>query len=114
MNKNILISIALFFVGQLLVWFQLYGQFLWKWFDKNPLLLSLTGIPISYIFIVATKYGYVGFDDLLWPQRLIAFGVGILSFAFCTYYLLGEGINAKTLVSLTLAVTLVLIQVFWK
>lgn len=114
MNKYILISCALFFIGQLLVWFQLNGQFVWKWFDKNPLILSLIGVPISYLFIVATKYGYDGFEGLLWPQRLIVFAIGIMSFAFCTYWFLGEALNTKTFVSLTLAVTLVLIQVFWK
>ena len=34
--------------------------------------------------------------------------------AICTYAMMGEGITTKTLVSLILAVTLVLIQVFWK
>ena len=101
-------------MGQLLVWFQLNGQFAWKWFEKNPIILSLIGVPISYLFIVATKYGYDGFEGLLWPQRLIVFAIGIVSFAFCTYWFLGESLNTKTLVSLTLAVTLVLIQVFWK
>ena len=112
--KLILLSSILFFVTQTLVWFQINGQFVWKWFDKNPLILSLIGVPISYLFIVATKYGYDGFEGLLWPQRLIVFAIGIVSFAFCTYWFLGESLNTKTLVSLTLAVTLVLIQVFWK
>ena len=113
-SKYILISCALFFIGQLLVWFQLNGQFAWKWFDKNVLLLSLIGVPISYLFIVATKYGYMGFDGLLWPQRLVVFALGIASFAFCTYWFLGEALTMKTYVSLALAVTLCCIQVFWK
>ena len=112
--KLILLSSILFLVTQTLVWFQINGQFVWKWFDKNPILLSLIGVPISYLFIVATKYGYDGFEGLLWPQRLVVFALGIVSFAFCTYWFLGEALNTKTLVSLTLAVTLVLIQVFWK
>jgi len=112
--KYILISCALFFVAQLAVWFQLNGQFIWKWFEKNPIFLSVLGIPISYIFIVSTKYGYDGFDGLLWPQRLLVFSLGIISFAFCTYYFLGESLTAKTYVSLILAILLCCIQVFWK
>ena len=114
MNKNILICVILLGIGQILVWFQLNGQFVWKWFEKNPLLLTLLGIPISYVFIIGTKYGYEGFDNVLWAQRLIGFGLGIVCFTFCTYYWLGEGITPKTLTSLGLALTLVAIQIFWK
>ena len=114
MNKNILICVVLLGIGQILVWFQLNGQFVWKWFEKNPLLLTLLGIPISYVFILGTKYGYEGFDNVLWAQRLIGFGLGIVCFTFCTYYWLGEGITPKTLTSLGLSLTLVAIQIFWK
>ena len=114
MNKNILICILLLGIGQILVWFQLNGQFIWKWFEKNPLLLTLLGIPISYVFILGTKYGYEAFNNVLWAQRLIGFGLGIVCFAFCTYYWLGEGLTTKTLISLGLAVILVSIQIFWK
>ena len=114
MNKDIVICLVLLWTSQLAVWFQLNGQFVWKWFEKNPLLLSLAGIPISYGFIIATKYGYHGFGEILWAQRLLGFALGIISFAFCTYWFLGEGITSKTFVSLVLAMGLVLIQIFWK
>ena len=45
----------LFLLGQTLVWYQINGQFLSKWIEKNPLIMSLLGIPISYVYIVATK-----------------------------------------------------------
>jgi len=114
MNKNILICVVLLGIGQTLVWFQLNGQFVLKWFEKNPLLLTLLGVPISYVFILGTKYGYEGFDNVLWAQRLIGFGLGVVCFTFCTYYWLGEGLTPKTLTSLGLALTLVAIQIFWK
>jgi|TARA_R100000664_G_C2759940_1_gene150398 hypothetical protein len=114
MNKDILLCMLFLGLGQLLVWFQLNGQFVWKWFDKNPLILTLVGIPISYFFIIGTKYGYEGFGNVLWAQRLIGFAIGITCFAFCTSHFLGEGLTSKTMVSLALACTLVLIQVFWK
>jgi hypothetical protein len=114
MNKDTIICMLLLGFGQLLVWFQLNGQFVWKWFANNPLILTLLGIPISYVFILGTQYGYEAFDKVLWAQRLIGFGLGMVCFTFCTYYFLGEGITTKTVVSLTLALTLVLIQIFWK
>lgn len=112
--KLILISSLLFFVTQTLVWFQINGQFVWKWFEKNPVWLSLLGVPISYMFIIATKMAFTGFDGLLWPQRLVVFALGMISFAFCTWWFMGESLTAKTYVSLSLAMILVLIQVFWK
>ena len=54
------------------------------------------------------------FDGLLWPGRFIGFASGVISFAFLSYYFMGEGITFKTGVSLLLAVVIVLIQVFWK
>ena len=114
MNKDIILCMLLLMVGQICVWFQLNGQFIWKWFDKNPLLLSLLGVPISYFFIVATKLGYRGFDNVLWAQRLLGFGLGIFIFAGCTWFFMGEGVTTKTIVSLSLAMVLVMIQVFWK
>jgi hypothetical protein len=112
--KTIVLSCILFFVTQTLVWFQINGQFVWKWFDKNPLWLSLLGVPISYMFIVATKMAYSGFGELLWPQRLLVFALGMISFAFCTYWFLGESLTTKTYISLALAIALCCIQVFWK
>jgi len=114
MNKDIILCMLLLMLGQICVWFQLNGQFIWKWFDKNPLLLSLIGVPVSYFFIIATRLGYEGFDNVLWAQRLLGFGLGIFIFAGCTWFFMGEGITTKTFVSLSLALTLVMIQVFWK
>lgn len=113
--SKLLLSFILFFLAQTLIWIQTNGQFLWVWFKKNPLILSMTlGTAISYLLIYATKYVVEYYDGLLWPGRFIGFGSGIIVFAFLTWYLLGEAITIKTLVSLGLATTLIAIQLFWK
>ena len=71
-------------------------------------------VPISYMFIKATELVVNHFDGLLWPGRFIGFASGVVSFAFLSYYFMGEGITFKTGISLLLAVVIVLIQVFWK
>ena len=111
--KLIVLSSLLFFVTQLTVWFQINGQFVWKWFDKNPIYLSLLGVPISYMFIIATKMAFEGFGGILWPQRLICFATGIIIFSILTWIFMDEGINTKTVICLILSVAIVLIQVFW-
>lgn len=114
MNK-LMLAASLFLGGQTLIWFQVNGQFLWPWFKKHPMTLSVAfGAIISYFFIIATKYSYEYFDGLLWPGRFLGFGLGILSYAVLTYFIMGEGLNEKTLTSLILAVGIICVQLFWK
>ena len=114
MNSNILIGIFWFFVAHIAVWFQLNGQFKWDWFKNNELILSLFGIPLSFLYIWATKYNVNGFDGLLWPGRFIGFGVGMVIYAIFTSHFFNEGITMKTGISLGLCLVLIAIQVFWK
>ena len=112
--NNILAAIILFTIGQAMIWFQTNGQFVWPWFKNNMLLVCLMGIPISWFYIEATRYGFIAFEGILWPGRLLGFATGIFSFAICTNIFMWEGITTKTIVSLALATALVCIQVFWK
>lgn len=112
---KLFIGFILFIIAQSLVWVQTNGQFVWPWFKKNPWLISITlGSVISYILIQATKFVVEHFDGLLWPSRFIAFSSGMFVFTIMTYYLIGEGINMKTGISLILATILIIIQLFWK
>ena len=106
--------IILFVITHIIIWFQVNGQFVWPWAKDHPWTMAVLGLPISYVLIIATKYVVAGFDGLLWPGRLLGFGLGMIIMAILTWYILGEGISTKTLVSLTLAVTLVMLQVLWK
>ena len=110
----LILCIGTFLLVQLVTWFQLNGQFVWPWFKNNVFLLCLLGIPISWGYIEATRLGFIAFDGVLWPGRLLGFAMGMLSFAILTNIFLGEGLNTKTVVSLILATVLVCIQIFWK
>ena len=106
---------ALFFLAaHVITWFQLNVQFIWIYFKDNPLILSLVGIPMSYLFILGTKYTVWAFGDLLWPARFIGFGIGIIVYAIFVGIFFQEGITLKTFVSLLISVSLIFIQVFWK
>ena len=112
--KNLILCLCIFILAQTLVWLQLNGQFVWDSFKKYEWVLILWGLPISWLFLEATRYGVSAFDGLLWPQRFLAFACGIIIFSLLTWVLKGEGINTKTLISLCLATCLVLIQILWK
>jgi hypothetical protein len=115
MNLKLFIYGVLFFLcAHIITWFQLNGQFLWKFFKENTFLLALVGIPISYLYIWGTKFTVESFDGVLWPARFIGFGVGIVIYALLVGIFFKEGITFKTFVSLLLSFFLIFIQVFWK
>jgi len=113
LNKSILIGILIFFIGQILIWYQSNSQFFNQWARENPFILSLLGIPISYSFIIASRYVVEGFDGMLWPGRLIGFASGMIIMTALTYLHMDQGITTKTAITLGLAVAIVLVQLFW-
>ena len=101
MNRNVIITILILFLTQIVVWYQLNGQLVWKWAKDNPF--------ISYLFILTTKLGYDGFGAL-WPIRLLGFATGMISFPIITWMMLGEGITVKTAISIILSIIIMILQ----
>ena len=108
-NKEILATIIILFLANIVIWFQLNSQLKWDWFKDNYLLMSILGMPISYALLHSTKYGYIGFGEL-WPIRLIGFAVGLMTFPVITWIMLGEGITIKTGISIFLAGIIMVLQ----
>jgi hypothetical protein len=104
-------AILLYFIAQSLAWFQINGQFVSPWCKEHPFILSLIGIPISYLFIVATDWTFQALAGSVWPGRLLTFACGIVVFTMLTYLLLGEGLTVKTIISLILTLIIILLQV---
>lgn len=112
--SKFLIFTLLYTLGGILIWTQTNGQFLWTSFEKNPLAISLTfGVTISYIMISATKYGFLSLNGSLWSIQFIGFSLGLIVNTILNYYLMNEGINIKTTISILLALCIITIQ-FWK
>ncbi len=112
--RLIMLAIILFTVGQSLVWIQVNGPLIWDWAKKYKLLLMLCGIPITYLFMEATRFAVTGFQGEFWPGRFVSFVSGIMIFTLMTYMFKGEGITLKTATSLLLAFLIIIIQLFWK
>ena len=111
MIKYIIISIIGFVLANILVWYQLNSQLVWDWAkgSKSMWIMSLLGIPISLLFWLCTKWGYLGFGNL-WSVRWLAFGSSMLIFPIMTYFYLGETITFKTLISIILALIIMILQ----
>ena len=110
-NKYIVLTIISFLIANILVWYQLNSQLVWDWAKgtKSMWIMSLFGIPISLLFWLATKWGYIGFGNL-WSVRFLGFATSMMTFPIMTYFYLGEVITVKTFISIVLAFIIMLLQ----
>ena len=113
-NKLLLLGFIYFVIGQVLIWFQSHLQFFNSWSKDHPFLVAIPGVLVSYVSILATKYMAEAYDGLVWPSRLIGFGIGIIIFSGLTWWLLGEKLEMKSMVCVVLAFCILLIQLNWK
>jgi hypothetical protein len=104
-------AIILFLIGQSLIWLQTNGQFVSDWMKRNPFLVSLFGTPIAYLFIKASHYSQLYFNNL-WGGRMIGFSAGIITFTLLTWYFVGEPLTIKTFLTIFLAIVILGIQIF--
>lgn len=116
MNQNphnkmlITTAVTIFIIAQTIAWFQINGQFVFNWCKINPFMMSLLGVPISYLLLIGTDMAYQAMEGAIWPGRLLTFACGILVFILFTYLFLGEGMNWKTIASLLLTFVIVGLQ----
>ena len=108
------VGIILFFIGQILGWFQLNLQsFSEYWKDKALLSAVLLGMPTSVAFWYGWKF-IVQATDSAWTARFIASSAGLIIFPVLTWFILGETMfTVKTMICFTLAIITILIQIFY-
>ena len=111
LNEYSLITILIFLVTNVIIWYQLNSQLVWDWAKgyKSMWLMSLLGIPISLLFWYATKIGYIGFGSL-WSVRFIGFSCSMITFPIMTYFYLGEPLTMKTTITIGLATVIMILQ----
>ena len=109
--KYIVISTFVFIISQVLIWYQLNSQLVWKWAEgyKSMMWMSLLGIPISALMWYCTKIGYVGFGSL-WAVRFMGFATSMMVFPIMTYFYLGEPMTIKVWITLLLALIIMILQ----
>ena len=100
--------------GQILSFLQLQGSIKYGWFQKYPIIILLSAVPTTWIYIKSVEYLVAWGDGQLWPSRLIGFGIGIIVFVTLSMILFKEPLTLKTLTCLMLAASILLVQIFWK
>ena len=113
MNK-LLIGALYGVLGQIMSFMQLQGSVKYGWFQKYPLLVLLSAIPSTWMYIKSVESLVAWGGGQLWPSRLIGFGIGIIIFVSLSMLLFKEPITLKTLTCLLLATTIICVQIFWK
>jgi len=116
MNK-ILIGLFIFVaytVSQVFTFYQLQGHLWNKWIKDNPLLMTILGLPIGYVVILASRQMVELWDGQTWPNRIIGFCLGVIVFSIMSWFMLKEPITLKTSICLLLSFVILGIQLFWK
>ena len=108
---KIFFTTLLFILANVLIWYQLNSQLVWKWAEgyKSMWLMSLLGILISLLMWYCTKIGYIGFGSL-WAVRFMGFATSMLVFPIMTYFYLGEPMTLKVIATLILALIIMILQ----
>ena len=107
----IILTIIIFIFNNIVIWYQLNGQLVWDFWKswKGITLSLLLGIPITALFWLCTKWGYIGFGNL-WSVRFLGFATSMITFPIMTYLYLGETITLKTGITIILACVIMLLQ----
>jgi multidrug transporter EmrE-like cation transporter len=112
--RSLIIGIIFGFIAQIGTFFQLQGQMKYQWFKDHYWLSVSLGIPISMLFMYSVKNMVIAFDGQMWPSRLIGFSIGAVVFTWLSWLIFKEPLTLKTIICLTLAMGILIIQLFWK
>ena len=101
-------------ISQIFTFYQLQGHLWNKWIKDNPLLMTILGLPIGYVVILASRQMVELWGGQTWPNRIIGFCLGVIVFSLMSWFLLKEPLTTKTIICLSLCFIILLIQLFWK
>ena len=101
-------------LSQLGAWFQHNLQF--KYENLGPTWWGwyLVSIPLTYVFILATKYNVEGYGGSLWASRFVGFAIGMAVYAIMLQIYFKEPFTWKVALQLILCLIVILVQTFLK
>jgi hypothetical protein len=101
-------------IAQVGAWFQHNLQFKNPKYDETWWGMYAMAIPLTYVFILATKYNVVGYGGSIWGARFVGFALGMLVYAIMIQIFFKEPFTAKIAVQLLLCFSILAVQAFWK
>lgn len=109
---NLFYGVLYGILAQIITFLQLQGNVKWNWFDKYPIPILLSSIPLTWLYIKSVENLVTAFGGELWPSRLIGFGVGVIVFTLMSHFIFNEVIGLKTIICLLLALCIILVQLY--
>jgi len=100
--------------SQIFTFYQLQGHLWSDWIKKNPVWMTIFGLPFGYLVILASRKMVDLCGGETWPNRIIGFSVGVVVFTAMAWFFLKEPVSLKTGTCLLLSLLILLIQLFWK
>lgn len=110
----ILLGAAVTVVAQVGAWFQHNLQFKYPKYDESWWGMYVISVPLTYVFILATKYNVWGYGGSIWGARFVGFAIGMIVYAILIQLFFGEKFTTKIAVQLILCFVILGVQSFWK
>jgi hypothetical protein len=110
--KHIMIAAVLFFIGNILIWYQANAQFVWPWW-KGRVVLSVLGlgVPAGFFFYYGWTFAVREFESL-WSARLFAYALSYAAFPILTYFYMDESpFKTKTIICVLLSLAIIAVQI---
>jgi len=107
-----MIAAVLFFIGNILIWYQANAQFVWPWW-KGRVVLSVLGlgVPAGFFFYYGWTFAVREFESL-WSARLFAYALSYAAFPILTYFYMDESpFKTKTIICVLLSLAIIVVQI---
>ena len=101
-------------LAQVGAWYQHNLQFKNPKYDETWWGMYILAIPLTYVFILATKYNVIGYGGSIWGGRFVGFALGMLVYAVMIQIYFKEPFTLKIAVQLLLCTSILAVQAFWK
>jgi len=101
-------------IAQVGAWFQHNLQFKYPKLDETWWGMYALSIPLTYVFILATKYNVVGYGGSIWGARFVGFAIGMLVYAILIQLYFKEPFTYKIALQLFLCFSIIAVQAFLK
>lgn len=101
-------------VAQIGAWFQHNLQFKYPQYDEKWWGMYALSVPLTYVFILATKYNVQGYGGSIWGARFVGFSIGMIVYAIMIQVFFQERFTMKIALQLFLCLSILAVQAFWK
>ena len=100
-------------IAQLGAWIQHNMQFKYPKLDETFWGWYVLAIPLTYVFVLATKYNVLGFGSI-WGARFVGFAIGMMVYAIMIQIYFKEPFTLKIALQLFLCFAIIFVQGYLK